>query len=440
MTNCYSVFGRAAAVGAMLMGSVFAASALEPITVASVNPPADAVVNQISQIFLQLDNEYEGGALWTRGAKAVVKDAEGNEVATGTGGDSQSGFKLVMKPAVTEAGTYTVEVPAGSIYAVDWDTFETIEESKNEAFSLTYTVEPMDQVVIESTSPASGSSVKALNSINVTLSGGNPVYGIMWKSGDKAEITNQDGEVMSEYATIRNMPTGYVLKVSKKITTPGTYSITVPAGALYAINGDYQTVYGTENKKTVLRYTVVECEAPAFESATPEDGATVSRLAQIVTYWSNVDAEVGFDVAVESVEVMDADGNAVAVAAVERNFATCLLTLDKPVETAGTYSLTLPKNMIYALDAEGNRVVDCGSAEQTLTYTVDPAVGVEDAFASGRSVRVANGVVAVTGFEAPVVEVYDAAGTPVAGVLQPGFYIIRVSDASGSLVERVVVK
>ncbi len=441
MTNSYSNLFRYAGIVMLLTGATASAQAYDKLTVASVSPADGSVVCQLKQVVLQLDGVAQEGVEWQNGLEAPVYDEAGNQVTYVKGADSKNGYLLRLSSTITEAGTYTIEVPAGAFYTPDWENMEwplpPIEGTENDAFSLTYTVEPMEPVVLEYTTPASGSSMTKLSQVSVELSGGDPVFGIEWKSGVKASIVNQDGETMEETATVRNMPSGYVLKLSKAITTPGTYTITIPSGALYAINGDMMPVYGTEIKETTLVYNVVESEPVEFYGADPENGSVVALLEYVSTSWTT---DVESDV--EELPVMNENGEAVTTAFLYIEGTECILTFEEEINTNGIYTIVIPQKTLFAFDAEGNRVVDNYNQEVVLTYTVENNVGVNTITEATKAVRVINGTISVRGFENPTVEVYDLTGRRVntTSQLLPGLYIIKAADATSSVVERVLVK
>ncbi|MDE5796542.1 MAG: hypothetical protein K2H75_05490, partial [Muribaculaceae bacterium] len=441
MTNSYSTLCRYAGIAVLLTGATASAQAYDKLTVASASPADGSVVCQLKQVVLQLNGVAEEGVEWQSGLEAPVYDASGTQVTYVKGADSYDGYILRLSTAITEAGTYTIDVPAGAFYTADWDAMDwplpPIEGTENDAFTLTYTVEPMEPVVLEYATPADGSTLTRLSQVAVELSGGDPLFGIEWKSGVKASIVNQDGETMEETATIRNMPSGYVLKLSSAIATPGTYTITIPADAMYAINGDMMPVYGTENKETILVYNVVESEPVEFLSADPENDSVVALLEYVATSWS-IDIESD----VEELFVTNENGETVTTAFLYIEGTECFLTFEDMITDNGVYTIVIPEETLFAFDTEGNRIVDNYNEEVILTYTIENNVGVSSISNAAKSVRVINGTVSVRGFENPVIEVYDLTGRRVntASKLLPGLYIIKAADATSSVVERILVK
>lgn len=441
MTNSYSTLCRYAGIVMLLTGATASAQAYDKLTVASVSPADGSVVCQLKQVVLQLDGVAQEGVEWQNGLQAPVYDASGTQVTYVKGADSNNGYILRLSTAITEAGTYTIDIPAGAFYTPDWENMEwplpPVEGTENDAFTLTYTVEPMEPVVIESVKPADGSTLSRLSQVSVELSGGDPMFGIEWKSGVKASIVNQDGETMEETATIRNMMSKYVLKLSSAITTPGTYTITIPAGAMYAINGDMMPVYGTEIKETELVYTVVESEPLEFYGSDPENGSVVALLEYVATSWTT---DIESDV--EELFVVDENGETVTTAFLYIEGTECFLTFEDMIIDNGVYFIVIPQETLFAFDAEGNRIVDNYNEEVILTYTVENNVGVSSIANAVKSVRVINGTISLSGFEKPAVEVYDLTGRRIdsASKLLPGLYIIKATDAEGSVVERVLVK
>ncbi|MBD5289393.1 MAG: T9SS type A sorting domain-containing protein [Bacteroides sp.] len=565
MKNNYSFFKRGSLAALLVAAAAVPANA--ELTCASALPGDASCVMSLSKINLTIDGVPAGtedfGFEWTSGVTASVKNAEGVEVATAKGASRGDSFVLSVSPAISEKGTYTIEVPEKAFYVPDWNANEwplpAIAGAENAAFTLTYTVVEVTPVVIEGTEPASGSYMTRLKQLPVTLSGGGENAYPKWTSGLRAEVKNQDGEVMDQYATINNgvvnlnkaittpgtytitipedamyveyedwdlfkflpvygtgnkqtvltytivdaspiviegtePPSGSVMtrlkqlpvtlsgggegmdaawtsgvkatitnqageemaqyatvrngvvNLNKAITTPGTYTINIPEGALYAnyINWDDYSehpVYGTENSATSLVYTVVEAEDLTLASYSPNAEEAVASFDKVTVVWNGVNETYGFDIAVESVEVKNAAGEAVANATASNVDNNLVLTLDNEINATGVYTILLPEEMIYGVDNDNRRIVDVYNSATTLTIDVQEIVGIAAVSNMEGSVRVVNGSVVVEGFSNASVELFNAAGARVAtNNVAPGLYIVKVSHDGGAFAERLLVK
>ena len=147
MTNSYSTLCRYAGIVMLLTGATASAQAYDKLTVTSVSPADGSVVCQLKQVVLQLDGVADEGVEWQDGLQAPVYDASGEQVTYVKGADSNNGYILRLSSPITEAGTYTIEVPAGAFYTPNWETMEwplrPVEGTENDAYTLAYTVEHM---------------------------------------------------------------------------------------------------------------------------------------------------------------------------------------------------------------------------------------------------------------------------------------------------------
>ena len=368
----------------LLLTGTSVASAEGAISLASATPADGTTVIDLKTITLTLNNaNAKVGTEWTSGVKASVTNADGEQVATATGRDSNYGFRLSITPTLSEAGTYTINVPAKAMYTMDWDTNEPDESTYNEAFTLTYNVVEMEPVVIGETDPKSESILASLKQLPIEVTGGDPTYGIEWRAGVKGEISDFDtDEVMEQYATISYRYNGYRLNLNKELTTPGDYMITIPANALYAVDADMKEVYGTGNKETYLFYTIVDSPALTLEKSIPEDEATVAALESISLFWSGGDPSVGYGIN-EDIEITVTDDydDIVSTCTIEpkdesKATGEYIVTLENPIEEDGTYYLDMPDGVLYALDEDGNRVNGNNSPYIFLEFTVDVSTGI----------------------------------------------------------------
>ena len=107
------------------------------------DPENGSTVQSLTDILVTADEELGMG--FTE-MKAIVKDATGAQVTTATGGwtsfegqdlpfEIENQGYIVLDNAITESGTYTIEVPAGMFTSSD-------QTVSTKAYTLTYTVDP----------------------------------------------------------------------------------------------------------------------------------------------------------------------------------------------------------------------------------------------------------------------------------------------------------
>ncbi len=102
--------------------------------------------------------------------------------------------------------------------------------------SMAFSASAAEKISVVSANPADGSVVESLKRINLELANRTEV-GVEWKSGLKAPVTNADGEEVT-YAKGQDYGSQFVLSLNKELTEPGTYTISVPAGAMFTPDWD----------------------------------------------------------------------------------------------------------------------------------------------------------------------------------------------------------
>ena len=110
--------------------------------VASVSPATEEPVSSLSEVTIFMTAPVGG---FLDGAKATVSK-DGVEVATATLDWATSPLSndvlVILDQTITEAGVYTLEIPAGIIFDIKYDEFDPIMTGakSNEAITLTFTV------------------------------------------------------------------------------------------------------------------------------------------------------------------------------------------------------------------------------------------------------------------------------------------------------------
>ncbi|MDE7160814.1 MAG: leucine-rich repeat domain-containing protein [Muribaculaceae bacterium] len=237
--------------------------------------------------------------------------------------------------------------------------------------------EPQYPVTFERADPADDATVSSLSSIET-----------WWNVGDMGEglVINMNVDVIlrdaSSGETVRigyvNLDwddfSHYTVVLSSAVTTPGTYELVIPAGVLIDENE-----VGVSEAVT-LRYTV-ENSTPGpqpqlvtFNRAEPADGATVTSLSTVNTYWNVGNLVMAGDFSKNPYLLDAASGEKVTDAMIDfdwNDFSLFYVSLNDAVTTPGSYELVIPEGAI----TDDNGAV---SEAVTLHYTVkaaEPQVG-----------------------------------------------------------------
>ncbi|MDE7350866.1 MAG: hypothetical protein K2N25_07350, partial [Muribaculaceae bacterium] len=205
---------------------------------------------------------------------------------------------------------------AGAFYTPDWDAevfpMPAVAGSENDAFSLSYTIAaatPENQLFVISADPADGSTVESLKRINLQL-GNTTDFGVEWKSGLQAPVTDAEG---NQVTSVRGQDFGsvFVLSLADEITAPGTYTVSVPAGAFYTPDWDAEVfpmpaVAGSENDAFTLTYTIDGSTVGVDGLSTDEICITVNGKQVIAVGLDNPDVCV---YSISGVEVARGNGS-----------------------------------------------------------------------------------------------------------------------------------
>ena len=295
----FSMRGIAFSTAVLMSVSAMAlsADAAGKLSVSSVDPADGSTVESLKRINLELENVTEVGVEWKSGLQAPVTDAEGNEVTYVKGRDYGNVFALSLATEITEPGTYTVSVPAGAFYTPDWDSSEwplpAVAGSENDAFTLTYTIGSAssdNKLTVISADPADGSTVESLKRINLELANVTEV-GVEWKSGLQAPVTDAEGNEVT-YVKGRDYGNVFALSLATEITEPGTYTVSVPAGAFYTPDWNSSewplpAVAGSENEAFTLTYTVSNAQSGVSAVNQDENGIIANNGMVVANGFNN---------------------------------------------------------------------------------------------------------------------------------------------------------
>ena len=291
-----------------------------------------------------------------------VLNAAGETVATATlavSTENASEAVLTLSEKLTENGTYTINVPEGYIYNHLYDAEaddKGVAEGAtfNPAFTLTYTVD-YKATLTPTVTPDSETTVESLASVSLTFE--KPVtYN---ESKPISILSKFQGSFATTVEVSADDATQVTLTLDEPIAATGLYLLSIPEGAFTAEDGTF-------NPEVNSQITV---QAPAntfiFQTTTPTNGATVVTLESIkITYDC-----YAFPDNFNPINVLDANGETVTTATLasdDSDWNSVNLVLAAPIETAGTYSITIPEQSIY--DEWYNEFVEDKGISSGATY------------------------------------------------------------------------
>ena len=270
-----------------------------------------------------------------------------------------------------------------------------------------------------SISPASGSTVKELQTIIFEFSPADYPNTMDYDSSKNPVLYNEAGEAVAEghmgFADATTYMSLYVT-FEAPITEAGVYTLDVPAGAMREYG------WGVANPMQcpamTLTYTIGNAEPQYTINVTPapSDNVALESISEFTVTFEGVQK---IDFSTEAwyayVQLLDASGNPIQDFGAEcekiSEVAYKATLMDTPTEL-GTYRLTIPENAIIVLDNAG---VSGPNKEATFDYNVT-YVSVEDILADATEFNVysINGVCLLTNAKAEDLK-----------QLEPGIYIIN---------------
>ena len=263
-----------------------------------------------------------------------------------------------------------------------------------------------------SISPASGSTVKELQTIVFEFSAADYPNTMDYDSTKNPMLYNEAGEPVAEghmgFADAATYMSLYVV-FEAPITEEGVYTLKVPAGAMR------EYPFGVANPKECpameLTYTIGNAEPQYTITVTPAPSENVA-LESIKEFTVTFEGVQKIDFSTEAwyayVQLLDASGNPIQDFGAEcekiSEVAYKATLMDTPTEL-GTYRLTIPENAIIVLDNAG---VSGPNKEATFDYNVTYA-SVEDIIAEATSfdVYTLNGVCVLRNASAEDVKLLD---------------------------------
>ncbi|MBQ2400071.1 MAG: hypothetical protein II308_08365, partial [Muribaculaceae bacterium] len=325
-------------------------------------------------------------------AEAVTVNAEAGELTMVNTGDPNYDKAKNFNVTISEDGltatitsepgyldrwatnaTYKLNIPAGY--------FVGASGAASEALEYTWKVVPA-RFTYTAVTPAQG-DVENLETIFIDFGGFRPrlIDGYTYPTYN---LVNANGETVTTAATDYTYEKigdnyYYKLKVTlgAKVTTPGDYFLTIPAGVFK--DKDVFSGYN-ENAEMTFKWTVMEPDPNTYDLALAFDPANGSTLSELKTL--KISAADPTVIAMPTTEaqsagwftITDANGNTYNYTA--KVGVGIDLTIEGATE-AGTYTVVVPaKSFVDAMTmtAASKRY----NAETVLTYTVEAAPAVED--------------------------------------------------------------
>lgn len=317
---------------------------------------------------------------------AAVLKKDGAEFNTAQAGemDATTGywsFRNAAPDYITESGVYTLEIPAGVFFTAD---AEGNVLSSSNAATFTWTIAagaektPFDIAAVSMNwmgeSIAAGSEVSALSYMyqidtDKELSAGEGRIEFKDAQGNGIGV----GELAGNYIRFMNFgETGY--------TTPGTYTLVIPAGAVVDAEGNPCNEFSAS-------WTVKsQAEAGSFAIESIQNGQNEGTDVDVLSYMFTITAANAITALGEgNITLTDAEGTPVGGNAyvfgyegeggsktVYARFA--FDTDDHQLHTAGAYTLNVPAGMF--VDAEGNKN-EAFNATWTVTSADSNVINIE---------------------------------------------------------------
>ncbi|MCM1067120.1 MAG: hypothetical protein NC418_06070 [Muribaculaceae bacterium] len=268
--------------------------------------------------------------------------------------------------AVTEAGTYTVVIPEGTFYEVQWDDaagdFVKVDGGfVTPATTLTYTVDPAMKSKLENfyLTPASGTAVKSLRVVYVNFPDFT-AYDMTLQADDEPAITFTKGDVTvncmfgpnwdsSDFRSFMIVPCDADYNETP-LTADGTWTLTIPEGTF---------VHEGELSKAIEATFTIGADLPAYPIS-PVPGSVTGNLSKLTINFPGAYSVEYADKAI-TLEGADFTTATTFVSGTGTEFYIQFGTLPT---VAGDYTVTIPEGA-FTIDGEPSEAV-------SATFTYEP--------------------------------------------------------------------
>lgn len=263
------------------------AATAETLAVASITPADGSTVPNIYEITVEFNKEVWYDAMMGYGVCLI--DADGNKTFgwgadypgyTGYHEEYGAKFMLTKKivfyqsAPITAAGEYTFR-----LYEETFKTNDNSEVLPRTEFKFTIAGESAPKVVeFKSVDPAEG-EVESLKMITIetdTEFAGAP---------SNVTLTDASGVAYTCTTKLSNTWCGIKVTPSEEITTPGTYTLTIPAGALYSWADPTK-----KNEEKTFTWTVTGATPVITANWSMTEGQVVETFSDATIVFSGVDA------------------------------------------------------------------------------------------------------------------------------------------------------
>ena len=366
------------------------AAAVQPAVLSSADPADNSTVEKLKVITTKwaYPSESIGPYINTK-AKALLKNEAGETLQEGKIRGYQGAIRIQFDTEVTEAGAYTVTIPADATMGAtgynDDGTMKVIEGSGNAETVLHYTIAAAVQpAVLSSADPADNSTVEKLKVITTKWAYPSESIGPYINTKAKALLKNEAGETLQE-GKIRGYQGVIRIQFDTEVTEPGKYTVTIPAdvtmGATgYNDDGTMKVIEGSGNEETILHYTVVASVEPVepavLASADPADNSTVEKLKVISTVWTYPSESVGPYINTSAKALLKNEAGETFQEGKLRGYQGAIrIQFDTEVTEPGKYTVTIPADVTmgatgYNDDGTMKVIEGSGNEETILHYTV----------------------------------------------------------------------
>lgn len=403
--------------------------------VVSANPASGTKVESLSEIVLTM-NQETADAVNEWGMEnvelpSVFGAPSGVEALLWYPQDDLTKLKITVTPALTQDGTYEINIPAG--YIADKNS-----ENFNMDIKLVYTIgsgtsgEELVQYDVNyiSIEPGHG-TYEALNTVTLMFDTDVCVP-------DEARAYLYQNNMVYKGVRMAVRDGNKVDLLFENFDTEGVYELVIEKAQIGDAKWMESHHLGHANPELKIPgYRIKQSVSKLTYDFTPvisPDGTDAVECLDKITLnfggaWCSASDEA---IALHD----DMDGIYPLSVSLGETLSEAVLTPDFPIKDAGTYRLVVPKGRFGNSDYEETSGQEGAlNPEITVSFDIDPSLGVRDTCAGGVSVSAAGGVLTLDGEGRA--SVYTVCGVMAADVevsgrisvaLCPGIYIVRTGD------------
>ena len=338
------------------------------------NPIEGSTVHEISTIVCSMKPGADAGTsaigFAHRNDKFVYLFNEKNEkVATATCGDVENGMFISFSPAITEPGTYTVQIQ-DSVYFVGTG-FNALQNEKPVEFKYTIIEAPKEFEF--TTDPANESTISEIGEIVITSD--KEIYGTTTPVSAYSDRLVFNGKLTFGDINRNEAYISFIDDSGEGLTTEGDYRIEIPAGvfgdkAWYESDG----LSGACNAATTLYFTVGKGATEITYTTDPADGSEVAALTDVTIDYNIESIGPGggmIEICKDGVKVARVDAEIIYDNPDDWDAVSHKATIPVNAEEKGVYTIVIPEG--YFSYESGDPI-----PAVTLTYYVGVASGIQN--------------------------------------------------------------